>query len=164
VAIINEVIQKIKTDDPILEKKPTKKITKKNEEILEKKPTKKITKKNEEILEKKPTIKTTKKTNDVIESNKLATLEDIIIPDNYDYRENKKISKDITTIFDLGKITEISFINLRKYFIKYLYANNLIKGSSVTFDEKLKLLTFSKYEEIELKHIDKLIFKIIQQV
>jgi hypothetical protein len=93
--------------------------------------------------------------------NTTYNIEDIIVPTDYNFRENKKISTDVITSFNLGEITEISFINLRKTIMKYITANNLVQNQTLMLDNVIQKLVKNKYTSIDLKNMDKLIFEII---
>lgn len=90
------------------------------------------------------------------------TIDSIVIPEDYNYRENKKISPKIVTAFNLGKIDSLSFINLRKYVMMYIVQKNLIKDNMLNLDEKLQKLIGNQYTCIDSKYIDRLIYLMCQ--
>lgn len=96
------------------------------------------------------------------EQTTVKTIDSVIIPEDYNYRENKKISSKIVTAFNLGKIETLSFINLRKHVMMYIVQKNLIKDNMLNLDEKLQNLVNVNYTCVDSKFIDRLIYLMLQ--
>jgi hypothetical protein len=133
--------------------------------VEEKKPTKKTTTKKK--LQKEETLPKEQKKNlqkeETLPKEIIKTIDTVEIPDDYNYRETKKLPANVISMFSLGKVDSLSFINLRKHVMKYIVDKNLIKDNMLSLDSTLKKLVNDQYTCIDSKYIDKLIFLMINK-
>jgi hypothetical protein len=120
-----------------VEAKPVKRVIKK---VVKKNKDDSINNKNEPVVVNITTTTTNGKIN--------VKIDNIVIPDNYDYRVERKLKDDMAKLLKIK--TSKSHIEIRRLYIDYITTNNLLEGDMI------------KNENIKFCDIDKLIFNSFQ--
>ena len=87
-------------------------------------------------------------------------MSNIIIPEDYDFKEHRKVPTNIKKELKL-KTSFMSFINLRKFILEYIIVNKLLNNKCISLNNELKKLTNNKCSIIELKDLDKFIYNML---